>query len=211
MAASFIGGGNRSIRRKQPTCRKWLTNFITYCCIEYTSSWTGFELTTLVLIGTDCTGSCKSNYNTINATTPPVDFEASHRQLAIRVQSLSESKWYSNLYIYGWETFLLIYKKNVGGSEWYLNLSLFCWWFFLHHTTPYSINRRCSLSLLFYYNKLSFLSISICVSVSFPYECFTQGFNRFLIFSVYNMQENEGRSKGHLKHYTKSMYSVITM
>ena len=27
---SFIGGGNRSTRRKPPTCRKSLTNFITY-------------------------------------------------------------------------------------------------------------------------------------------------------------------------------------
>jgi len=26
---SFIGGGNWSTRRKQPTCRKSLTNFIT--------------------------------------------------------------------------------------------------------------------------------------------------------------------------------------
>jgi hypothetical protein len=25
--------------------------------------WTGFKLTTLVVIGTDCTGSCKSNYH----------------------------------------------------------------------------------------------------------------------------------------------------
>jgi len=32
--------------------------------IEYTSPWTGFELTTLVVIGTDCIGSCKSNYHT---------------------------------------------------------------------------------------------------------------------------------------------------
>jgi hypothetical protein len=29
------------------------------------SPWTGFELTTLVVIDTDCTGSCKSNYHTI--------------------------------------------------------------------------------------------------------------------------------------------------
>jgi hypothetical protein len=28
-AVSFIGGGNRHIRRKTPTCRKSLTNFIT--------------------------------------------------------------------------------------------------------------------------------------------------------------------------------------
>jgi len=27
VAVSFIGGGNRSIRRKPPTCRKFLTNF----------------------------------------------------------------------------------------------------------------------------------------------------------------------------------------
>ena len=32
----FFGGGNRRIRRKPPTCRKSLTNFITYC-IEYAS------------------------------------------------------------------------------------------------------------------------------------------------------------------------------
>ena len=29
----------------------------------------GFELTTLMLIGTDCTGSCKSNYYTITTIT----------------------------------------------------------------------------------------------------------------------------------------------
>ena len=37
MVVSFIGGGNRSIRRKPPTCHNSLTNFITKCCIEYTS------------------------------------------------------------------------------------------------------------------------------------------------------------------------------
>ena len=34
---SLIGGGNRSTRRKGPTCHMSLTNFITYCYIEYTS------------------------------------------------------------------------------------------------------------------------------------------------------------------------------
>ena len=38
---------------------------------EYTSPWTGFEITTLVVIGTDCTGSCKSNYRTITTMTDP--------------------------------------------------------------------------------------------------------------------------------------------
>jgi hypothetical protein len=60
--------GNRSTRRKPQTYRKSLKNFITYCCIEYTSPLTGFDLTTLVVIDTDCTGSCKSNYNTSMTT-----------------------------------------------------------------------------------------------------------------------------------------------
>jgi len=36
---------------------------------RYTSPWTGLELTTLVAIGIDCTGSCKSNYHTIATMT----------------------------------------------------------------------------------------------------------------------------------------------
>ena len=37
----------------------------------------GFELTTLVMIGTDCTGSCKFNYHTITTTKAPVRLEYS--------------------------------------------------------------------------------------------------------------------------------------
>ena len=37
VSVSFIGGGNWSTQRKPPTCYKSLTNFITKCCIEYTS------------------------------------------------------------------------------------------------------------------------------------------------------------------------------
>jgi len=44
---------------------------VTYCYIEYTSSWTGFELTNSVVICTDCTGGCKSNYHTNTTTTTP--------------------------------------------------------------------------------------------------------------------------------------------
>jgi hypothetical protein len=62
---SFIGRVNQSTRRKPPTYHESLANYITWCCIEYTSPWTGFELTTLVVIGTVCTFSCKSNYQTI--------------------------------------------------------------------------------------------------------------------------------------------------
>ena len=40
-----------------------------YHIMLYTSPCSRFELTTLVVIGTDCIGSCKSNYHTITATT----------------------------------------------------------------------------------------------------------------------------------------------
>ena len=48
MAVSFIGGGNRSTRRKPPPCRKSMTNIMLY-----TSLWSEFELTPVV-IGTSC-------------------------------------------------------------------------------------------------------------------------------------------------------------
>ena len=47
------------------TCRKSLTSIML-------SPWSRFELTTSVVIGTDCIGSCKSNYHTITATTARV-------------------------------------------------------------------------------------------------------------------------------------------
>ena len=34
--------------------------------------WTGLELTTLVMTGTDCTDSCKFNYHAITTTTAPL-------------------------------------------------------------------------------------------------------------------------------------------
>jgi len=37
-------------------------------------AWAGFELTTLVMIGIDCTGSYKYNYHMIMATMTPVNF-----------------------------------------------------------------------------------------------------------------------------------------
>ena len=42
-----------------------------YHIMLYTSLWSRFELTTSVVISTDCIGSCISNYHTITATTAP--------------------------------------------------------------------------------------------------------------------------------------------
>ena len=41
------------------------------CCIECTSPRMGLEITTLVVIGTDCTVSCKSNFHTITTMMVP--------------------------------------------------------------------------------------------------------------------------------------------
>jgi len=60
ISVSFIGGGNWSTRENHRS----LTNFI---------PWAGFELTTLVVISTDCRGTCsyKSNYHTITIMVLP--------------------------------------------------------------------------------------------------------------------------------------------
>ena len=66
---SFIRGRNRRTRRKPPTCRKSLTNFIPKCYLPRPKS--RFELITSAVIGTDWRGSCKSNYHTMTTTTTP--------------------------------------------------------------------------------------------------------------------------------------------
>jgi hypothetical protein len=58
----FIGGG------KSPTCHKSLTNFIRYCCIEYTLSWAGFKLKTLLVIAQVVVNQ---NYHMIMTTMAP--------------------------------------------------------------------------------------------------------------------------------------------
>jgi hypothetical protein len=72
VAVSFIGGGDRSSREKPSSCRKSLTNFFTKMLYRVHINWTGFELTTSVVIDTDCIGSCKSNFHAITSTTAPL-------------------------------------------------------------------------------------------------------------------------------------------
>ena len=42
-----------------------------YHIMLYTSPWSRFGLTSSVVIGANCIGSCKSNYHTITATAVP--------------------------------------------------------------------------------------------------------------------------------------------
>ena len=51
------------------TLRKLLYHIMLY---QVYLACVGFELATLVVIGTDCTGCCKSNYYTITTTKPPI-------------------------------------------------------------------------------------------------------------------------------------------
>jgi hypothetical protein len=66
VAISFIGGGNRSTWRKPPTCCK-SHNVVSSTPDHERDS----NLQLLVVIGTNCIGSCKSNYHTITTTTTP--------------------------------------------------------------------------------------------------------------------------------------------
>ena len=51
----------------------------------------GFKLITLVVIGTDCIGSCKSNYHTTTTTTAPLVIELYTFKLVQEVTSIEQS------------------------------------------------------------------------------------------------------------------------
>jgi len=98
VGVSFIGGGNR---RKPPTCLKSLIMLY-----RRHLAWEGIELTTLVMIGTDCIGSCKSNYHTITTTTSPLKYIANRmwtfkrfqKQFCIIQISVAIHSWQLALY-----------------------------------------------------------------------------------------------------------------
>ena len=65
----LIGGGNRSTVKT--TDLSQVTDKL-YPKMMYTSPCLRFELTTSVVIGTDCIGCCKSNYHMITTKTAPL-------------------------------------------------------------------------------------------------------------------------------------------
>jgi hypothetical protein len=69
VAVSFIGGGNRRNPEKT-TDLPQVTDKLNVVHLALS----GFEPTTSMVIGTDCIGSCKSNYHTITATMFPLPF-----------------------------------------------------------------------------------------------------------------------------------------
>ena len=67
----FYWRGNWSTQRKPSTYHKSLTNFSHPMLYQVHLVWAGFELTTLVMICTNCIYSYKSNYQTITTITVP--------------------------------------------------------------------------------------------------------------------------------------------
>ena len=62
----------------------------------------GFELTTLVVIGTDCISSCKFNYHTITTTTAPLKmYVPLLMQSAIEIQQMdiTVASWFSKVVV----------------------------------------------------------------------------------------------------------------
>jgi len=74
----------------------------------------GFEFTTLVVIGTDCTGSCKSNYHTITTTTAPIYIYMFNAALTV------DSKWHELLWFN-------LYSLNINFRDirWYAQIPKF--------------------------------------------------------------------------------------
>ena len=73
VAVSFIGGGNRSTRRKQPTCCKSLTN-LSQNVESSRPPLSRIQTHNVVVTGTDCIGSYNSHFNTITTTMALIQF-----------------------------------------------------------------------------------------------------------------------------------------
>jgi hypothetical protein len=98
-----------------------LYHIMLYRVHHYTSPWTGFELTTLVVRATGYTGSCKSNYHTITTTTASEWF---------RIQKNNWNKWImaygcllplsNNITVLLWLSILVVKETGVIVNEWLL-------------------------------------------------------------------------------------------
>jgi hypothetical protein len=70
-----------------------------YYIMLYSSPWSKFELTTSVMIGTDCIGSCKSTYHTITTTTAP----------PLRISRFGKKDYHEKHLIYSLNGYFLIW------------------------------------------------------------------------------------------------------
>ena len=75
--------------------------------------WVGFELTTLVVIDTDCVGSCKYNYHTITIKTAPHNYQKETKTLKI-INQWVQIQWgyvFRNILVYTNNSLKIMYNK----------------------------------------------------------------------------------------------------
>ena len=81
-----------------------------YHIMLYTSLWLRFELTTSVVIGTDCIGSCKSNYNMITTT---MAHKLSNHWITVMVRIMVFNATFNNISVISWRSVLLVEATRV--------------------------------------------------------------------------------------------------
>ena len=95
MAVSFIGGRNWSTREKPATCRKSLTNFITYSCIKYASPGRVSNCQLCIQSLLKCTHNVSSS-----STGSVLRSISEHSIMDIHVSRMLKSMMYLHIYIY---------------------------------------------------------------------------------------------------------------
>jgi hypothetical protein len=93
--------------------------------VSSTPLWTGFALTTLVVIGTDCTGSCKFYYHTITITTAPINCQW-HYLLIICFKWWRSVLYACNVSVFKIDLILMLVWTEMKTTDYHLSWSAMC-------------------------------------------------------------------------------------
>jgi hypothetical protein len=101
-----------------------LDHIMLYQVHQFTSRWTEFELTTLLVINTDCTSSCISNYPAINCIIAAINCIIAAMQ---HLRVWAKTSWLGNqdnvfecndiFSIISWRSVLLLQETRVPGEN----------------------------------------------------------------------------------------------